>query len=86
MTNEKSKQVLMALANGHTCNTTDDYSVSIHNGSWKKYEHFSLYVYPSEHFPFYHSGHLCHMLAIAATFNVHFNVESRNGVVVGCFS
>lgn len=86
MTYETYKQVLRALANGHPCNTTRDFSVSVHHSTWKDVTRYSLNVFPSEHYPWFTSSSLVCLLAIAEVFDVTFCMTTRHGCVIAYFS
>lgn len=85
MTYETYKQVIQALANGHPCNTTNDFSVSIDEFTFKGVTRYSLDVFPNEHYPFFTSSCLIELLAIKEVFGVTLCMTTRNGCVIASF-
>lgn len=81
MTYETYKTVLQALANGHPCNTSNDFSVSVHSFIWKNNERYSMVIFPSEFYPFWTESALVILLGISQVYNVHLSMNINNGVV-----
>lgn len=86
MTYETYNQVLQALANGHPCNTTSDFSVSVHHYTWKGVARYSLYVFPSEHYPWFTTSSMLILWGISKVFNVQLCMESKHGTVIASLS
>lgn len=86
MTYETYKNVLLALANAHPCNTSNDFSIVVENRSWKDYESYSLVIFPSEFYPFWTVSALCILLGIAKVYNVNLSMQIDNGVVTAHIS
>ena len=86
MTYETYKHVLQALANGRPCNTTNCFSVSVDEFTFKGVTRYSLDVYPSEHYPWFTSSSLVCLLAITEVFDVTLCLNTKHGSVIASFS
>lgn len=86
MTYETYKTVLQALANGHPCNTSNDFSIVVENWNWNQKDDYRLWIFPSEFYPFFTDCHLRCLTAIAEVYNIHLCVDSKKGVVTAHFS
>ena len=86
MTYETYKTVLQALANGHPCNTSNDYAVSVRSYTWQGVEHYYLTIFPSEHFQFWTEVPMRAFMALAEVYDLHFSVSANHGVVTAYFS
>ena len=82
MTTKTLNQVKEALASAHPCNTSNDYSLSIHLRSWGDKEHHSVTVYPSGSFPFFTEMQVLPLLALTKVFDCRVTFKAKNGVVV----
>lgn len=85
MTEEKKNLVLWSLANGHPCNTSSDYSVSIYRHSWGNNVDYEFNVFPADGFPWFIDMAIEHLLAISNAFYVRLSIDSRHGVPVAHF-
>ena len=86
MTYETYKQVLQALANGRPCNTTNDFSVSVHDFTYGGNTRYSLEVFPCEHYPWFTTSSLVCLMAIAEVFRVTLCMTTKHGCVIASFS
>jgi hypothetical protein len=67
------------LAEGHPCNTSNDYSLSIYlpnYGGWQ------INVYPSEHYPFFTDMAVEHLFGIAQALGCRLCFQTENGVTI----
>ena len=85
MTLQQQEMLLWALANGHPCNTSNDYSVSIVKNDWAEPIDYDVTVFPAAGRPFFIDMAVDHLLGIAKALNLHFSFESRLGVPVANF-
>lgn len=85
MTKEKKDLVLWSLANGHPCNTSEDYSVSIVRLCWRDSVYYELNVFPADGRHWFINMAVEHLLAIGTACNVSFSIISCHGVPVAHF-
>lgn len=85
MTEEKKNLVLWSLANGHPCNTSEDYSVSIVRQCWRDSVDYEVNVFPADGRPWFIDMAVEHLLAISNAFYVRLSIDSRHGVPVANF-
>ena len=67
------------LAEGHPCNTSNDYSLSIYlpyYGDWE------INVYPSEHYQFFTEMAVEHLLGISQALGCRLCFMTKNGVTI----
>lgn len=67
------------LAEGHPCNTSNDYSLSI---EFRYYGDCVINVYPNEHYPFFTEMAIEHLLGIAQALGCSICFETQNGVTI----
>lgn len=67
------------LAEGHLCNTSNDYSLSINHLYYGGYE---INVYPSERYPFFTDMAVEHLLGIAHALGCSMCFMTENGVTI----
>lgn len=82
MTKNTLKQVMQVLSEAHPSNTSNDFSVSIHEFEWSDIDYHSLLLFsnlPSRNFV---ETTLTLFLSIASVFNVGISLTSRHGVPV----
>lgn len=85
MTKEQKDMLLWALANGHPCNTSDDYSVSIKRHDWADPVYYDVDVYPAGGRPWFIDMAVEHLLAISVALHVRFSIHCVHGVPVAQF-
>lgn len=85
MTLQQKEMLLWALANGHPCNTSSDYSVSIDALEWAGSFDYDVNVFPADGRPWFIDMAVEHLLAIAVALKLHFRIGSRQGVPVAHF-
>lgn len=82
MTKETSKMVLETLANHRIYNTNDCYSISVHDSSFRDYEHVTLYLYPQDGFPWFLDSVVSFVLSVASAFYVRCSFGCKQGLPV----
>lgn len=85
MNKEKKDLVVGALANGHPCNTSGDYSVSIVRDCWGTQVDYEVNVFPADGSPWFIDMAIEHLVAISIACYVHFSIHSCHGVPVAHF-
>lgn len=85
MTKEKKNMLLWALANGHPCNTSCDYSVSIVRCWYGDQVDYDVNVFPAGGRPWFIDMAIEHLLAISVAMHFHFSIHCVQGVPVAQF-
>lgn len=67
------------LADGHPCNTSNDYSLSIYHPNYGGWE---IKVYPSERYPFFTDMAVEHLLGISQALGCQLCFKTENGVTI----
>lgn len=82
MTKETYKKVMQALSEAHPSNTSNDFSVSIHDYHWCGIDRCSLLVFSNLPTSSFVETTLKLFLSIAEVFNVSISLRSKHGVPV----
>ena len=85
MTKDQLNLLLWTLANGHPCNTSGDYSVSIRESFWNNRVYDEVNVFPADGLPWFIDMAVEHLLGIAVALNLHLSFKSSHGVPVAHF-
>lgn len=82
MTKNQYLQVLQVLTNHPVYSPEQDYSLSLHNESFGKYECYTIELFSNKSYGSFHDGFASFFCEVAKVLNVSLRFKSKHGVCI----